>query len=228
MQVRVLNAVRSEAQLSTVQKQYNCVSSSEMYSEAWGRLKTKFSGLFDRVDARSPPPDAPEELKKWAWDTSAVVTMVMAYCGFIEYQRIQAEPIVVPRELPPAMHDMYLRNAQSGRTAKIASRALMGGWYALAFGGMFYGIDAVSAIARDSQDVANSSLAGLVTGSIYGALIPGTLQFRASRSVFGAAVGVAAGSVVGYLTYNLTDQLEAGQKPSDTSSSKSKQSEIVQ
>lgn len=192
-----------------------------MESEAWGRLKNKFSGVFDKVDARSPPPDAPPELKKWAWDTSAVVSMVMTYSGFIEFQRLRTEAIVVPQELPPAMHDMYLRNAQSGRTAKIASRALMGGWYALAFGGMFYGIDALSAIARDELDIANSALAGLVTGSLYGALIPGNLVFRASRSLFGGAVGIGAGTLVGYLTYNLTDQLE-GTKESEASSSRDK------
>lgn len=194
-----------------------------MESEAWGRLRNKFSGLFDKVDARSPPPDAPEELKKWAWDTSAVVTMVMTYCGFVEFQRLRTERIVVPQELPPAMHDMYLRNVESGRTAKIASRALMGGWYALAFGGMFYGIDALSAIARDEKDMANSALAGLMTGSLYGALIPGNLLFRASRSVFGGAVGIGTGAVVGYLTYNLTEQLEAGLKDSDSSNSKGEQ-----
>lgn len=196
-----------------------------MDSEAYRRLSNKFSGLFDKVDARSPPPDAPPELKKWAWDTSAVVMMVMTYSGFSEFQRLRAEPIVVPQQLPPAMHDMYLRNAQSGKTAKIASRALMGGWYALAFGGMFYGIDAVSAIARDEQDIANSALAGLVTGSVYGALIPGSLPFRASRSVFGGAVGIAAGAAVGFLTYNLTEQLESVQSDSEGSPSRQDVSE---
>jgi hypothetical protein len=193
-----------------------------MDSEAYNRLKNKFSGLFDRVDARSPPPDAPQELKQWAYDTSAVVTMVMAYCGFIEYQRLRTERIVVPPELPPAMHDMYVRNAQSGRTAKIASRALMGGWYALAFGGMFYGVGALSAIVRDEQDLANGALAGLLTGSLYGALLPGTLAFKATRSMLGGAVGIGAGTMVGYLT-SLSEQMQAEQQDSETSSSRSKQ-----
>jgi anti-sigma factor RsiW len=183
-----------------------------MESIAWERLQKKFSGLLDPVDPRSPPKDAPEELKKWAMDVSTVVTMVMAYCGLTEYQKLRAEAIVVPKELPPAMHDMYLRNQQSGRTAKIASRALIGGWHALLFGGMFYGIDSLAAIARDAQDVPNTALAGLVTGSVYGALIPGNLAFRATRSLLGGAVGIGTGALVGYLSYSLPQSLGEQEK----------------
>lgn len=178
-----------------------------MDGQAWQRLKNKFSGLFEPVDARAPPTEPPKELKKWAWDVSAVVTMVMAYSGFLEYQRLRGEPIVIPKELPPALHDMYLRNQQSGQVSKIASRTLVGGWHALVFGGLFYGIDAISAIARDEEDLANTALSGLATGSLYGFLIPGNLVFRATRGLFGGAIGIAAGAAVGYLQHDLTQSL---------------------
>lgn len=178
-----------------------------MDSPAWQRLREKFSGLFEPVDARAPPPEPPKELKKWAWDVSAVVTMVMTYSGFLEYQRLRGEPIVIPKELPPALHDMYLRNQQSGQLSKIASRALVGGWHALVFGGLFYGIDTVSAIARDEEDLANAALSGLITGSLYGSLIPGNFVFRTTRMLLGGAIGIAAGSAVGYLQHDLTQSL---------------------
>lgn len=186
-----------------------------MDSQAWQRLRSKFSGLLDPVDPRAPPPEPPQELRQWAWDVTAVVTMVMAYSGFLEYQRLRAEPIVIPKELPPALHDMYLRNQQSGRVSKVASRSLVGGWHALVFGGLFYGIDALSAIARDEQDLANTALSGLVTGSVYGVMLPGNLVFRTTRMLLGGAIGIATGSGVGYLQHDLTDRLSE-QRPSDT------------
>ena len=184
-----------------------------MDSQVWQRLRNKFSGLFDPVDPRAPPPEPPQELKKWAWDVSAVVMMVMTYSGFLEFQKLRAEPIVIPKELPPALHDMYLRNHQSGQVSKVASRALVGGWHALVFGGLFYGIDTVSAIARDEQDLANTALSGLVTGSLYGAMIPGNFIFRTSRMLLGGAIGIAAGSAVGYLQHDLTESLSAQSTP---------------
>lgn len=189
-----------------------------MDSPAWQRLQAKFSGLFEPVDARAPAPEAPKELKNWAWDVSAVVTMVMTYSGFLEYQRLQGEAIVIPKELPPALHDMYLRNQQSGKVSKIASRALVGGWHALVFGGLFYGIDAVSSIARDEEDLANTALSGLITGSLYGSLIPGNFVFRATRTLLGGAIGIAAGACVGYLQHDLTKSLSGEGRPESPAS----------
>jgi hypothetical protein len=176
--------------------------------DPWTRLAKKCQGLFDPVDPRGRPPETPDELKEWTFNVSAVVTVCMAYSGAQEYRHLNQEPVLVPKHLPPALHDIYLRNQQSGRVAKVASRSLAAGWHALLFGGLFFGLDEIAAVARDDHDKSNTALSGLVTGALYGAQLPGGITFKVSRAGLGAAMGALAGVFVGWLHHDIIPSLD--------------------
>lgn len=177
--------------------------------DPWTRLKGKFKGLLDPIDPRTTPSETPDELKQWMFNTSAVITICMACSGAQQLSQLSSEPVAVPKHLPPALHDLYVRNQQSGRIAKIASRALTAGWHALMFGGLFFGLDGLATAAVDQGDKRHTAAGGLLTGGLYGGLLPGTLVFKASRLGLGAAVGGLAGLFVGWLHHDIVPALEA-------------------
>jgi hypothetical protein len=174
----------------------------------WSRLSTNFLSLFDPVDPRAPPPETPPEFKEWMLNVSAVTTICMAYSGWQENIRLQHELVAPPRHLPPALHGMFVRNQQGGHIAKVASKALTAGWHALLFGGLFFGLDGIVAIARDRKGKENTAVGGAVTGTLYGTLLPGGLAFKGSRAALGAVVGSAAGMAVGWLHHDAIPCLE--------------------
>ena len=185
----------------------------------WGRLSTSFCSLFEPVDPRAPPPDASPAVKEWMFNVSAVTAVCMAFSGWQESVRLSQQVITPPKHLPPALHDMYVRNQASGRLAKVGTRALAAGWHALLFGGLFYGLDSIIATARDKHGRENTAGGGAATGALYGALLPGSVPFKCSRACLGAAVGGAAGMAVGWLQHDLAPMLEErSQKASDTKS----------
>jgi hypothetical protein len=118
-----------------------------------------------------------------------------------------------------ALHDMFLRNQQSARVAKVANRALWSGCYAMAFGTMFYGSEAACGIARDiPADKWNTTVGGIAAGTLAGGLLPGPLSFKVSRAGLGCLAGGIVGLTVGYLTHDLAPSLQNGYKPSELES----------
>ena len=173
----------------------------------WQRLSDRFSGLLDPVDPRAGPTEPAPEFKQWMIDVSAVVSVCMAYSGLTEYGRVAKEAVHVPAHLPPALHAMYVRNQRSSRTARVATTALKGGWHALVFGGLFYGVDALLGIAYARQCKENTAVSGFATGALYGGLLPGDVVFKAGRASLGGGVGAGVGLLVGWLTHDLAASL---------------------
>lgn len=174
----------------------------------WQRLSGRFSGLLEPVDPRAGPTEPAPEFKQWMIDVSAVVSVCMLYSGLTEYGRVAKEAVNVPAHLPPALHAMYVRNQHSGRTARVATTALKGGWHALVFGGLFYGLDSLLGIAYAQQCKQNTAASGLTTGAIYGALLPGSATFKAGRAALGGSVGAGVGLLVGWLTHEVAASVD--------------------
>lgn len=171
-------------------------------------MRDKFKGLLDPVDPRSPPQKPSPELQEWGWNTSVLSLFTATASGTNEFMKQRQAPVRVPPHLPPALHDIYFRNQQSGRVAKVASRALAGYLYGMVFGSMFYGIDILAGIGRDKRDAWNTALAGCSSGCFFGALLPGTPAFRMSRACLGSAAGTLLGGFVGYLSHDLVQSLD--------------------
>lgn len=176
---------------------------------AWARLKAAYGPLLEPIDTRQPQPDAPKEFKDWVFNVSCVVSLCMVYTGWHENARLQHDVAPPPRHLPPALHDMYMRKQTGDHLAKVGSRALRGGWHALLFSGLYFGLDNVIAVARGVKSRDNMSASGAVTGALYGALLPGGWWFKVSRAGLGAAAGSLTGLVVGYLQHDVLAELEA-------------------
>lgn len=173
------------------------------------RVTAAFSGLFEPVDPSGPPIVAPPAVKEWAWNTSVLTIFTSAFMALQEYQRQQVDPLRVPQHLPPALHDMFLRNQQSARVAKVANKALWSGCYAMAFGSMFYGSEAICGIARDQPaDKWNTAVGGIAAGTLAGGMLPGPPLFKLTRAGLGCLAGGVAGLTVGYLTHDLLPSLQ--------------------
>jgi hypothetical protein len=140
-------------------------------------------------------------------DVSSAICACMVLNGWREHRTTSQEPIQIPSHLPAALHSAYLRNQLNNRLAKVGTAAIVGAWFALRMGGLFYGLDAIGGVAAGQPCKEVTAGSGFISGALCGGSLPGNIPFKISRGGMIGALGSLAGYFHGWITHDVIPSL---------------------
>ncbi|KAK9906560.1 hypothetical protein WJX75_004165 [Coccomyxa subellipsoidea] len=183
-----------------------CSTSGRENQTPFERISQALKFATTRIEPGDPVPEVPAELKEWAENTAMGSLAGMLYCGGRQFAQNRKEGLYRPPQggLSPAQVARLIAEENTRRLIRLGNETLKGGLRFGALTGLFFGVQLLSSIARDRRDMQDTVNAALVTGGLFGALLPGTPAFRLRSAILGAALG----GVVAVPASSLQEQVE--------------------
>lgn len=120
--------------------------------------------------------------------------------------------IIHPVQERPSLHAARaMAEAQTQRIARIADAGIRGGFRIGGFAAVFYGVALLVGIARGQRDYYNTSVGGVVAGSMLGIMVADRrklLKSAALAAVLGGSVGVPIGLLQDFFISSLPQDLQ--------------------
>ncbi|CAL8462070.1 g1601 [Coccomyxa elongata] len=168
-----------------------CTTSGREHQSPWERVSQAFRFATSRVEPGDPVPEVPAELKEWAENTAMGTLAGMLYCGGRQFLQNRREGSYKPPQggLSSAQMARLIAEENTRRLIRLGNETLRGGLRFGALTGLFFGVQLLSSIARNKRDMQDTVNAALVTGGLFGSLLPGSSAFRLRSAILGAALG---------------------------------------
>lgn len=175
-----------------------------------GRLRHAFRFATQRVNPGEEIPEVPPEMREWSQNTSVALLAGITFGGGRAYiaNRREGPYRLQQQGLSKAQEARLIAEENTKRIIRFSRQAIKGGLQFGSLAGLFYAAQMLNAVANGEKSIQDTAVAASVTGSIFGAFMPGPVGLRLRSSALGGVLGAVFGYPVGWAQREVESKLE--------------------